>query len=498
MGEVADGSCVEELDIHNQTISKSAQQDHQQVVTINESTTETQCTRSYSTASLGINDEVVLNPQPQDTWLPITESRNGNVCSSVFHLISSGIGFQALSLPIALATLGWTWGIISLSLAYTWQLYTIWLLVQLAESVPGTRYSRYLHLSIAAFGPKLGKLLALFPVMYLSGGSCVMLIITAGGYMETFYKILSGDEAMSFSGILCFLVFTYIAITIAQLPNLNSITKVSMLGAITGIASSTLIWALPISKGKPSGVSYQPTEMGESGMVKFGGIFNAIGIIVLAFRGHNLVLEIQGTLPSNQNHKSSKPMWRGVIISYLIIAMCLFPLAIAGFWAYGNQIQTNGGMLQAYLQVHGDNTSKYVMGLIYLLVLINCLTTFNIYAIPVFDNLEMRYTLVKKKRCPDWVRVGFRLFFGGLAFFLAVAFPFLKSLSALIGGIAFPLTYVYPCFMYIFIKKTRSNGAIWCINLGLGCLGTILSVLLVVAALWNLATKGLNANFFRP
>lgn len=44
------------------------------------------------------------------------------------------------------------WGIISLFVAFVWQLYTLWLLIQLHESVPGTRYSRYLRLSMAAFG----------------------------------------------------------------------------------------------------------------------------------------------------------------------------------------------------------------------------------------------------------------------------------------------------------------------------------------------------------
>lgn len=44
---------------------------------------------------------------PQDGWLPITESRKGTFITAAFHLISSGIGIQALCLPIALAELGW-------------------------------------------------------------------------------------------------------------------------------------------------------------------------------------------------------------------------------------------------------------------------------------------------------------------------------------------------------------------------------------------------------
>lgn len=44
---------------------------------------------------------------PQDAWLPITESRNGNVYYAAFHTLCSGIGIQALILPVAFTILGW-------------------------------------------------------------------------------------------------------------------------------------------------------------------------------------------------------------------------------------------------------------------------------------------------------------------------------------------------------------------------------------------------------
>lgn len=45
---------------------------------------------------------------PQDDWLPITQSRKGNAYYAAFHVLSSGIGFQALLLPFAFTTLGWS------------------------------------------------------------------------------------------------------------------------------------------------------------------------------------------------------------------------------------------------------------------------------------------------------------------------------------------------------------------------------------------------------
>lgn len=44
---------------------------------------------------------------PHDEWLPITESRNGNAFYAAFHTLSSGIGIQALVLPLAFTALGW-------------------------------------------------------------------------------------------------------------------------------------------------------------------------------------------------------------------------------------------------------------------------------------------------------------------------------------------------------------------------------------------------------
>lgn len=45
---------------------------------------------------------------PQDDWLPITESRKGNAYYAAFHVLTSGIGFQALVLPLAFTNLGWS------------------------------------------------------------------------------------------------------------------------------------------------------------------------------------------------------------------------------------------------------------------------------------------------------------------------------------------------------------------------------------------------------
>ncbi|KAB2636348.1 lysine histidine transporter-like 8 [Pyrus ussuriensis x Pyrus communis] len=439
---------------------------------------------------------------PQDAWLPITESRSGNTYYATFHLLSSGIGTQALLLPLAFATLGWPWGIICFSLAFVWQIYTKWLLVHLHESENGFRNSRYLHLAVTAFGKKLGMILAMFPVIYQSNGTCAQLIIVGGGTLKLFFRTVCEDGATChpLTGTECFLLFTCMAVVLAQFPNLNSVARLSLIGAVASVVYCTTVWTLSVGKGRDHDyTSYDPPAM-ESTMDIFGGKLNAVGIIFLTFRGHNVILEIQGTLPSNPRYPIHKRMWRGVTIAYALIAVCFLPLAIGGFWAFGNKVPTSyRGVLILVSQFHGHkNTSNFVLGSFCMLVVIHCLSTFQIYGMVAFDSLESKYTIRKNKPCPRWLRVALRIFSGGVEFFIAVALPFLGSLAPLIGGLTLPLAYAYPCFMWISIKKPKQKGAVWWINIGLGCLGLALSVILVVAAAWNLADKGLNANFFKP
>ena len=158
-------------------------------------------------------------------------------------------------------------------------------------------YTILSHNLLLYAGPKLGKLLALFPVLYNSGGTCIILIITRGRMMDLIFKTLCDRDAMchakSLTNTEWLLVFTCLAILIAQLPNLNSVAWVSLIGAITVVLYSTLIRALSITKDRPIGISYSQSDKLKSNMEKFSDVLNVLGIIALAFNGHNVILEIQ-------------------------------------------------------------------------------------------------------------------------------------------------------------------------------------------------------------
>ncbi|XP_076922375.1 lysine histidine transporter-like 8 [Bidens hawaiensis] len=435
---------------------------------------------------------------PQDAWLPITESRNGNAHYAAFHNLNAGVGFQALLLPVAFSFLGWSWGIISLTIAYIWQLYTLWILVQLHEAVPGKRYNRYVEVSEAAFGNRLGAWLSIFPTAYLSAGTATTLIIIGGETMKLFFETVCGPVCTSspLTTVEWYLVFTFLSLVLSQLPNLNSIAGISLVGAITAIVYSTMVWLLSVSQQRPANISYEPIVLPSLTASVFSA-FNALGIIAFAFRGHNLVLEIQSTMPSTFKHPAHVPMWKGAKVAYFFIAMCLFPVAIGGFWAYGN-LMPPGGMLNALFGFHKHDISRWLLAITFLLVVFSCLSSYQIYSMPVFDNFEASYTHRTNRPCSVWVRSGFRVVYSFINFFIGVALPFLSSLAGLLGGLTLPITFAYPCFMWVLIKKPTKYSYNWYFNWSLGWLGVAFSIAFSIGGIWSIVDNGLKLKFFKP
>ena len=166
-------------------------------------------------------------------------------------------------------------------------------LLKVFDEIKFLKSSFELNLNVS--GEKMGNIFAIFPIMYLSGGTCVALIIMGGSTMKQFYLTVCGGAACSPNPPTTaewYLIFTCAAVVLSQLPNLNSIAGVSLIGAITAVTYCTMIWIVSVAEGRLSGVSYNPVSS-SSEIGRIFDVLNALGIIAFAFRGHNLILEIQ-------------------------------------------------------------------------------------------------------------------------------------------------------------------------------------------------------------
>jgi amino acid permease len=94
-----------------------------------------------------------------------------------------------------------------------------------------------------------------------------------------------------------------------------------------------------LDKGKAPNVDYSLRASTTTG--KVFGFLGGLGDMAFSYSGHNVVLEIQATIPSTPDRPSKKPMWRGVVVAYIIIAACYMPVAMIGYWAFGKDVDDN-------------------------------------------------------------------------------------------------------------------------------------------------------------
>ncbi|RVW50900.1 Lysine histidine transporter-like 8 [Vitis vinifera] len=212
-----------------------------------------------------------------------------NAYYSAFHSLSSGDWSPS---PCASLGFHYTWLDLgnSLSVAGFWMAALYSMVVDPVARVGfrNTGYSRYLRLSMAAFANGLW-----------------------GSMIQT------ADQVKSWGS--CWALFPTIVVHRLHLLRRHprSASKLELHRRhlthrfISAVTYCTVIWVVSVTKDRPHGVSYDPVKP-TSDVARLCGILNALGIIAFAFRGHNLVLEIQGTMPSSAKHPSRKPMWSGV------------------------------------------------------------------------------------------------------------------------------------------------------------------------------------------
>ncbi|KAL3686119.1 hypothetical protein R1sor_004141 [Riccia sorocarpa] len=436
---------------------------------------------------------------PRDAWLPVTESRNGNIFYAAFHTFNASVGFQALFLPSAFMYLGWIWGSVALAVAFFWQIYSTHLLIMMHESIPGKRLNRYIEIAQEAFGQRRGLFLVVPPLMQLSAGYCVALTILGGSALELFYSTVCTD--CYYIDVLTvtewFLVFTCLCWVVSLLPNLNSVSYVSLVGSVMALAYCTLLWAISVGAGRPLPVSYDIVQR-KSDLATTLTIFTALGNVFFAFRGQNLIPEIQATMPSSLKHPAHVPMWRGARIAFVSVACCLFPIALVGYWAYGDKMLPSGILFAVY-HYHVTEGSRVLIALTILMVALHAVSTYQIFAMQQFDFFEMMHSMRCNRPVPWWLKVVFRSIFVFFNFFLAVAMPFLHSVAGFLGGISsIPISFVFPCFMWLWIKKPTVRSFEWFLNWTLGTLGVCLSVCISISGIWSIIDTGLRLNFFHP
>ncbi|KAJ0816620.1 putative amino acid transporter, transmembrane domain-containing protein [Helianthus annuus] len=165
---------------------------------------------------------------------------------------------------------------------------------------------------------------------------------------------------------------------LSHLPNFNSLSGISLAAAIMSLSYSTIAWGASLDKGVQPNVEY-----GYKAKSTTGTVFNflsALGDMAFAYAGHNVVLEIQATIPSTPEKPSKGPMWKGVVVAYIVIALCYFPVAFIGYWVFGNGVDDN---ILITLE-----KPTWLIAMANMFVVVHVIGSYQLYAMPVFDMME--------------------------------------------------------------------------------------------------------------
>ncbi|XVF29192.1 hypothetical protein REPUB_Repub15cG0099100 [Reevesia pubescens] len=428
------------------------------------------------------------NKKALDDWLPITSSRGGKWWHSAFHNVAAMVGAGVLSLPYAMAELGWGPGVTIMVLSWVLTLYTLWQMVELHEMIPGKRFDRYHELGQYAFGEKLGLWIIVPQQLAVQVGTDIVYMVTGGQSLKKFHDLVC-PNCKDIKLTYFIMIFASVHFVLSHLPNFNSITGISLAAAIMSLCYSTIAWGSSVRKGV---IAQTDVDYSYKASTTPGKVFNflsGLGDVAFAYAGHNVVLEIQATIASTPEKPSKGPMWKGVVVAYLIVAFCYFSVAFVGYWAFGNSIDDN-----ILLSLEKPT---WLIATANLFVVIHIIGSYQIYAMPVFDMMES--FLVKQMRFRPCLRLRLisRTLYVAFTMIVGISFPFFGGLLSFFGGFAFaPTTYYLPCIIWLIICKPKRFSITWIINWICIILGVLLMVLSPIGGLRSIIISAKDYKFF--
>ncbi|KAK1368876.1 Lysine histidine transporter 1 [Heracleum sosnowskyi] len=421
-----------------------------------------------------------------DDWLPITSERNAKWYYSAFHNVTAMVGAGVLSLPYALSELGWGPGVVVLALSWLITLYTLWQMVEMHEIIPGKRLDRYHELGQAAFGEKLGLWIVVPQQLIVEVGTCIVYMVTGGKSLQKFQQSVC-PTCKPIKTSYFILIFGSVHFVLCLLPNFNSISGVSLAAAVMSISYSCIAWIASLMKGIHQDVDYSYRDKTTGGNVL--NFFSALGDVAFAYAGHNVVLEIQATIPSTPQMPSKKPMWKGVIVAYIVVALCYFPVAVVGYYIFGNSVDDN-----ILITLEKPN---WLVATANLFVVVHVIGGYQIFSMPVYDMVETFLVKHLKFRPCTQLRMVVRFTYVGFTLFVAIAFPFFGGLLGFFGGFALaPTSYYLPCIIWLILVKPRRFSTSWWINWICIVFGVLLMILAPIGGLKTIIASSKNYKFF--
>ncbi|KAK8960925.1 GABA transporter 1 [Platanthera guangdongensis] len=247
-------------------------------------------------------DPTMADPPPAklDAGALFVLKSEGSWLHCGYHLTTSIVAPALLSLPLALASLGWAAGVFCLFIAaaVTFYSYNLISLVLEHQAKLGRRQLRFRDMAHQILGPSWARYY-IGPIQFMVCFCAVVGNVLLGGQtMKSMYLIEKPEGTMKLYEFV--VIFGAFMLVLAQLPSFHSLRHINLLSLILCLAYSACATGGSIYIGHSSQAPSRDYSLPSDKVDLIFGIFNAIAIIATCY-GNGIIPEIQVYLqPTNE------------------------------------------------------------------------------------------------------------------------------------------------------------------------------------------------------
>ncbi|RLN00448.1 putative GABA transporter 2 [Panicum miliaceum] len=413
-------------------------------------------------------------------WLT-DAARAGTWWHAGFHLTTAIVGPTVLTLPYALRGMGWGLGLAALTAVFAVTFYAYFLVSRVLDhcEARGRRHIRFRELAADVLGSGWVFYLVVSVQTAINAGVTTGSILLAADCLQIMYSNLAPHGPLKLYHFI--IIVAVVLAFLSQLPSFHSLRHINLGSLILSFGYTILVSAACIRAGASSNAPTKDYLLSSSKSEKTFNAFLSISILASVF-GNGILPEIQATLAPPAAGK----MMKALVLCYAVIFFTFYFPAITGYWAFGNQVQSN--LLQSLMPDEGPSLAPtWLLGLAVVLVLLQLLAIALVYSQVAYEIMEKNSADVAHGRFSRRnlvPRVALRTAYVAACALVAAMLPFFGDIVGVVGAVGFiPLDFVLPVVMYnmALAPPRRSpvylaNVAIMAVFTGVGVIGAVASV----------------------
>ncbi|RCV33146.1 hypothetical protein SETIT_7G058900v2 [Setaria italica] len=398
-----------------------------------------------------------------------------------FHMTTATLGPASLSLPYALRGLGWAMGLAALTAVAAVTFYAYFLVSRVLDrcEATGRRHARFRDLAADVLGSRWATCLVVTVQVAINVGISIGSILLAADCLELTYSRHAPNGSLK---LYHFVIMVAVVLAVlSQLPSLHSLRHINVGSMVISIGYTMLVSAACICAGLSRDAPAKDYSLSTSRSEKTFTAFLSVSILTSVF-GNSILPEIQATLAPPAGGK----MTRALVLSYSVFVLAFYSPAVAGYWAFGNQVRSN--VMQSLLPADTGSSlaPPWMLGLAVVLILLQLIAIALVYLQVTYEMMEKNLFSNKSKgrRLLLAPRVALRAAYVAALAFVAAMLPFFGEIQGVVGSVGYiPLDVVIPVVMYNMALAPRrrspayvANVAIMVAFVGLGVIGAVASV----------------------